>query len=358
MIFYLVRSDHAAMEYVTSWGPKPGSRMQFLFYEELPEKKSTLPGTYLFTDLETLSCEQLEMANHFCEQLKRGEKGVRILNHPGRATRRYELLHKLHEARINCFRAVRATDPLDGLRFPVFIRREDEHTGTRTPLLYSLEQLKVTLLLLKLLGHRLSDLLVMEFCDTRDAAGVFRKYSAFIVADKILPRHVIFSRHWIVKRPELTDDQLMREQQQYLEENPHESSLREIFRLAQIDYGRIDYGLLGDDLQVWEINTHPTVNKITPRLTMAFESIDCAVEDHNTIPIAFDETMVRRVRRETNRRNHNLMLRTILANGVSLTPLKPIAQTVKKWLRVDRLGDFRVPDGHVNCPVGYKTSIR
>ena len=31
------------------------------------------------------------------------------------------------------------------------------------------------------------------------------------------------------------------------------------FRLAQIDYGKIDYAMLGDRLQIWEINTNPRV---------------------------------------------------------------------------------------------------
>jgi hypothetical protein len=39
----------------------------------------------------------------------------------------------------------------------------------------------------------------------------------------------------------------------------HEASLREIFRLARIEYGRMDYALLGGRLQVWEINTNPTI---------------------------------------------------------------------------------------------------
>ena len=120
--------------------------------------------------------------------------------------------------------------------------------------------------------------------------------------------------------------------------------MREIFRLAQIDYGRIDYGLLGDDLQVWEINTHPSVKKLTPRLTMAFTAIDCATDDHKAIPIAFDCATVRRIRHETNSRNHNLMLRTILSDAASSTLLKPIAQMVKEWLRVERSEDCHVFD--------------
>ena len=51
-----------------------------------------------------------------------------------------------------------------------------------------------------------------------------------------------------------------------METNPHERELREIFRLARIDYGKIDYAVLGDRLQVWEINTNPTLAPTPDRI--------------------------------------------------------------------------------------------
>jgi hypothetical protein len=53
--------------------------------------------------------------------------------------------------------------------------------------------------------------------------------------------------------------QVLEMERRYLETNPHEQDLRKIFRLARIDYGRIDYAMLGDRLQVWEINTNPHI---------------------------------------------------------------------------------------------------
>ena len=58
------------------------------------------------------------------------------------------------------------------------------------------------------------------------------------------------------------------------------------FRRTNIDYGRIDYGVAGSAPQVWEINTHPTILKLTPRLTEAFEAIDTA-GDGDSVPISF-----------------------------------------------------------------------
>lgn len=54
------------------------------------------------------------------------------------------------------------------------------------------------------------------------------------------------------------------EEEAYLRENPHADRLREVARLARVEYGRFDYALSGDGLEIWEVNTNPTVG---PRST-------------------------------------------------------------------------------------------
>jgi hypothetical protein len=49
----------------------------------------------------------------------------------------------------------------------------------------------------------------------------------------------------------------LKRERAYLEENPHAEALRRVFALARVDYGRIDYSLRSDGIEVWEINTHP-----------------------------------------------------------------------------------------------------
>ena len=83
-------------------------------------------------------------------------------------------------------------------------------------------------------------------------------------ATRILPRHLFFSRHWVVKDWSVLDDALLREEQQYLATNPHERQLREIFAAARIEYGRIDYSLRDGEMQVWEINTNPIIIGMGP----------------------------------------------------------------------------------------------
>jgi hypothetical protein len=108
-------------------------------------------------------------------------------------------------------------------------------------------------------GVAKSDILAVEYCDTADAAGMYRKYSAFRVGDQIIARHLFHSAKWMLKKADLVDDEKSREELDYLQTNPHEQQLRAVFDLARIEYGRIDYALLDGRVQVWEINTNPTI---------------------------------------------------------------------------------------------------
>jgi hypothetical protein len=54
---------------------------------------------------------------------------------------------------------------------------------------------------------------------------------------------------------------MAREELEYVQRNPHEEELREIFAIANIDYGRIDYSILDGKVQTWEINLNPTIGR-------------------------------------------------------------------------------------------------
>ena len=140
----------------------------------------------------------------------------------------------------------------------MFVRRESEHTGSLSGLLRDQTEVDHAIVRLLLGGAEVADILVVEFCDTAQDR-LFRKYAAFRVGDHIIPRHIVFSSKWVLKGADLLDAAKLREEREYLESNPHEQELREIFECAQIDYGRVDYGLLDGRVQVWEINSNPGV---------------------------------------------------------------------------------------------------
>ena len=47
----------------------------------------------------------------------------------------------------------------------------------------------------------------------------------------------------------------------YIQKNPHEEQLRQIFDLAHVEYGRIDYSIKNGRVQTWEINLNPTIGR-------------------------------------------------------------------------------------------------
>ncbi len=267
MIFYLVRrsSAYTIVNYLESWGLRTtthnirptASYIRPLFYEQLWQMKKLPTGTYIFSDIERLTPDEAEISAKIWQQLANSGKEIRLLNHPTRSKRRYELLRTLYNKGVNQFNVYRLTEYHQPERFPVFIRGENDHGGNRTSLLNTPAELEQAINLLSEKGESLENKIITEFCPTADRAGVFRKYSAFIVGEKIIPRHLFFSQTWMIKHPKLVEEENLLEEKQYVKTNPHESFLREIFRLARIEYGRIDYSLVNGIPQVWEINTNP-----------------------------------------------------------------------------------------------------
>ncbi|HSB53936.1 MAG TPA: hypothetical protein VLD58_06250, partial [Gemmatimonadales bacterium] len=108
----------------------------------------------------------------------------------------------------------------------------------------------------------LADLLVVEFRDLADDTGTYHSASAFKIGDHIIPVHFLTSKHWVLKWDDsLHDETAMAAHLAYVRDNPHEAWLRRVFELAQVGYGRIDYGICGDTLRLWEINLNPTFSR-------------------------------------------------------------------------------------------------
>jgi hypothetical protein len=261
MIWYLVTAPHAytVSEHLRGeWGAGLRKRMVVMPYELLTRMPVMPQGSYIFSDLERLDALPRKILGRVWARLQ--DSGCRMLNHPERSLRRLELLDALHRDGRNDFRAFRADTAGEPWRYPVFIRQEKEHNGAQSPLLHDLQSVREALLQAVLSGQALSDLLVVEMCDTADAEGIYRKYSAFCIGDRIIPRHVLFSRKWMLKDMDLLEPAYRAEARDYCQANPHESELRSLFERARIDYGRIDYAVGRDGrIQVWEINTNPQI---------------------------------------------------------------------------------------------------
>ena len=260
MINYLVGTGYAwgMTSFVSEWAPSLGPRVRVLEYPEVFRARSLETGTFVFADLDVIPGRQRAAAADLWKQLEQAGGHVRLLNNPGRMLRRYELLQALNEAGINRFRAYRVEDRKRVERYPVFLKREDVHTGSLSGLLHSTEEVERAIVRAVIRGNPPERLILVEFCDTADANGIYRKFGAFSIGGRIVPRHMFVNTDWMVRAPGTYGAELLAEEREYVFENPHEKELSRIFEIANVDYGRIDYSFLGDSIQVWEINTNPT----------------------------------------------------------------------------------------------------
>jgi hypothetical protein len=267
VIFFVVQEDRSFgfRYFLEDRAEAQRRRFQVLASDRLLPDHSFTPGTYVFT-LDNLLPAEREYYGQLWSQLGSHRSGVRLLNDPRETIGRLALLQSLHAAGRSRVQAVRATEPMESLHYPVFLREETGHSGNLTPLLHAPDQVHRALRRLALRGFRRRELLAVEFCDTADARGIYRKYSAYIVGDRVVPRCLEFGRDWMVKHdPGAYDAGRIAEEREYVRSNPHEARLREIFAAASVQYGRIDYALLDGRLQVWEINLNPTIGRHLPR---------------------------------------------------------------------------------------------
>ena len=263
VIHFLVSAAYAFSidEYLSVDRPALAARFRVLHYEALPSLTQFPRGTYVLAGLDQLNAAQLALVTELHARLAATD-GVRMLNHPARTLRRFDLLRTLHARGRNDFRAVRAGSSLAGLRYPVFLRGERSHNGAISPLLHSAREVERAIGLALVRGHPFDDLLVVEFCSTRCPDGLFRKYSAFIVGDRVQGRCLEHGAHWMLKfesarftRP------LVMEEHDYVFGNPHQRELAEIFAIAGVRYGRIDYSVKDGRVETWEINLNATIGR-------------------------------------------------------------------------------------------------
>jgi hypothetical protein len=311
MIFFTAPSQETwCMEaYLQQNGGTLLSRIKVLTFDDIAAQQELPLGSYIFSAIDQFSPTEREIALQCWEKLSEASSEITLINHPARVLRRYDLLMACFELKRSVHRVVRASQFFRCRNFPVFIRSEHEHTGSLTGLLQTPQQLALALARTLVHGHRLSDLIVVEYCDTADPSGVFRGYCAQIVGDRIIPQAQVHSRNWVTKwEGRLVDAERAREELEYVESNPHADWLRQTFELAKIQYGRIDYGLKDGVPEVWEINTNPlivrpaawpprtmtaeqrnlrapVVVRFLRELQAALEAIDSTVDPNRTIRI-------------------------------------------------------------------------
>lgn len=377
MIHFVVteRGSFSMRYYLAEEGEALGKRMRVVLYEELASLRQLPLGTWVFTEFDQLDEPQRNLAIHVWDRLGTAPAGVRLTNDARRVRSRVDVLRAAHDAGVNEFRAWPATDVLlrpsararvnDGttisagaLRYPVFVRFTNRHVGNLTPLLDSPRSLESALSSLMASRMRLDELLVVEFCDTRDEHGIFRKYSAYMIGDRIVPRYLECSRDWMVKWDARIFDRVRADEEaRYLETNPHESWIRDVFRLARIDYGRIDYGVRAGKPQLWEINTNPTIGRgpgpkggqpaevvaykamLAPAFDAffrnfqeAWEAIDVAPQCYESVELRAPSALLRDIERAARQRRRADRLGSLVHLVAKQEWVRPITRAAKRAL--------------------------
>jgi hypothetical protein len=275
------------IRFLQKWGKPLASFLKPLYYEDLPYRKQLPVGTYIFSDVERLPADMMAQAIDMAHMLEAA--GNTVYNHPAKALGRYDLLENLYQDNINDFAIHRLADVQSGARlprFPAFVRRENDHKGSMSQPVTTMEELEKIAKESLDSGIPLEDLIVVEWCDVRSDDGQFRKFSSFVVGDQFIAGTLVFSNNWVTKYPDVLNEGNIAEEREYLTANPHphEDLVREVFRRANLQYGRIDYGVKDGKIQVWEINSNPTiVRKHNPSIRLSiliptFEAISNAFQ--------------------------------------------------------------------------------
>ncbi len=259
MINFFVTRAHAYTigPFLNLWCNPAKDLIRVVPYDRLCAIRSIRSGLFAFSDIDRLTEVERCNAAALCDLIASTFGAASILNHPRGLMLRRELLRSLSACSSNSFQVFDIDCDPAVLRYPVFIRVPDDHRGPIGGLIRSESEFRTTRAHLQATLRHWRRLVVVEYCDTRDSQGYFWKYSAFCIGKRIVPAHLIRSQDWVTKNS--GPEPLRAEEQAYLAHNPHRAELMKIFSDASISYGRIDYGLQGSKIQVWEINTNPVI---------------------------------------------------------------------------------------------------
>jgi hypothetical protein len=233
-------------------------------YDWLFRQSVVRAGVCVFTDFERLRHFELVMAARVFRQLRLA--GVRVLNDPARSCQRRELLFRLHKAGINGFRAYSAAlDPTPS-RFPVFLKCECDHAQEFRELISDQATLNQRLDALRASGFPLHYMLVIEFANREHRSNVYRRYSIYRIGERMVPANPVTEANPFVKygTAGLATEADLSASVDVIMHNPHADHMRRVFEIAEIEYGRADFGFDGDAPAIYEINTNPTIGTHVP----------------------------------------------------------------------------------------------
>ncbi|WP_018649228.1 MULTISPECIES: hypothetical protein [Thioalkalivibrio] len=237
-------------------------RFRVIPYERLFRMRRLPRATFIFTDFDRLDFWDLEMAARVYRRVR--EAGARALNDPARVSSRFRLLRDLAHDGWNDFGVWRVHERPPAEAFPVFLRTDSAHRGVLTDLLVDEQALERAIARALDDGIPLRELMVVQYCATPLAEGLYRKLAAYRVGERTVPALSVHQSCWHAKSGELGIAGQAHYEEEYaqVERNPYGDALLPAFERGYVEYGRADFSLVGGRPQVYEINTNPTVSRV------------------------------------------------------------------------------------------------
>lgn len=258
MIVFVTHEQHRYT--LADVAAKAPVKVRVATYAEMFKQPMLPRAAYVFTDLDRLSPVDLAHAANSFRMLRRS--GLPAYNDPARFLGRFGLLRRLHRARINGFNAYRADALEKPKRFPVFVRSEGEHVAPLSRQLKSQDALDAFLEKTVAEGNPISNLVIIEYSAEPVRPGLYRKLAVFRVGERMVGFTCVHDTQWLVKygKPGIAPEELYEDEFRLVSENPYGEAMRRVFDLAGLDYGRVDFGLVGGKPQIYEINSNPDIH--------------------------------------------------------------------------------------------------
>jgi hypothetical protein len=233
-----------------------------LSYEALFRASYLAPASYIFSDFDRLSSTELTAAASVYRKL--AAAGAKVMNDPALALCRDDTIRRLYQAGLSDFTCYSPRAGEKPQRFPVFLRTVTGHRGVLSDLLQSQDACDAALQDALLQGYPLHDLVFIEYAaQPHPETGFFQKQSAYFVDGAVVPSNIVNERNWVAKFGEAnlaTPEQYAQERRQ-MDEYPYETWVKEVFACLNVDYGRLDFGVVDGRPQAYEVNTNPTLGR-------------------------------------------------------------------------------------------------
>jgi len=232
-------------------------KVTILHYSQALKKRSLPAGTYIFTGVTRLGANRLIAAARLYRHLQ--EAGCLVFNDPARVRTRYNLLRALHRTGINPFNVYSVEEEERPRRFPIFLRVSHLSHPPLTDLIWDQASLERAVEAAVHSGYPRNSLMIVEYAGEPVRDGVFRKSSVYRLGDHYVPDVWWYSRSWNVKADMdgLADEALYKEELRLIRENRYPKEVERAFELANIDYGRLDFGFVDGRVCIYEINFNP-----------------------------------------------------------------------------------------------------